>query len=74
MLACGVPLVAADVGALSLLFESLPEVLYDPESHESLADKLQHLLVERITLDVEIPTWDDQARRLDDFLRNSLTA
>lgn len=74
VLACGVPLVAADVGALSLLFESLPEVLYDPESQESLAGKLQHQLVERITLDVEIPTWDDQARRLDDFLRNSLTA
>jgi len=74
VLACGVPVVAADVGAMSLLFASLPEVLYDPESEESLADKLQHQLVARKTLDMEIPTWDDQARRLDDFLRNSLAA
>lgn len=74
VLSCRTPVVAADVGALSLLFEDLPQVLYNPDSPDSLADKLEYQLKEMAVLEVEIPDWDDQARRLSDFLRNEVLA
>jgi glycosyltransferase involved in cell wall biosynthesis len=74
VLACRVPVVAADVGALSLLFETLPGALYNADSTESLADKLQYQIAEGAILEVDIPTWGDQARRLNTFLREDTLA
>ena len=68
VLACRTPVVAADVGALALLFEALPQVLYDADSVDSLVDRLRAQLAEEAVLTVDIPTWDDQSRRLGEFL------
>ncbi len=68
VLACGRPAVAADVGALALLFEMKPEVLYDPDAPESLASAVERQLRSPSVLDVEIPTWSDQAETLAAFL------
>ena len=61
-------MVAADVGALALLFEALPQVLYDADSVDSLVDRLRAQIVEEAVLTVDIPSWDDQSRRLGEFL------
>ena len=69
VLACKVPVAAADVGALSILFESLPTALYDPDSSASLVDTLNRQLDDPVVLQVEIPTWRQQAVKLGDFIR-----
>ncbi len=69
VLACKVPVAAADVGALSILFESLPTALYDPDSSASLVDTLNRQLDDPAVLQVEIPTWRQQAVKLGDFIR-----
>ena len=69
VLACAVPVAAADVGALSLLFEDLTDALYDPDSPASLADTVIRQLDARALLSVDIPTWDDQADKLGDFIQ-----
>ena len=69
VLACKVPVAAADVGALSILFQPLPKVLYDPDSSASLADTLDRQLDDAEVLQVDIPTWRQQAVKLGDFIR-----
>ena len=69
VLACGVPVAAADVGALSLLFEDLTDALYDPDSPASLTDTVIQQLDARVLLNVDIPTWDEQADKLSDFIQ-----
>lgn len=68
VLACRVAAVAADVGALGMLFEGLPEVRYDPDSAEDLAEKVVWQLGNQRVLDVKIPTWGDQAGTLLGFV------
>lgn len=68
VLSCQVPVAAADVGALALLFEQLPSALYDPDSSSSLASTVVHQLQARQVNEVEIPTWADQARELAAFI------
>jgi len=69
VLACNVPVAAADVGALSLMFTELKEVLYAPESPGSLAATVVHQLQAQRTSQVNIPTWEDQAQALGKFIR-----
>ncbi|MEM9256466.1 MAG: glycosyltransferase [Pseudomonadota bacterium] len=68
VLACRVPAVAADVGALAELFSSLPDARYDADSPASLAKALNHQLRGRGVLDVRVPTWKEQAKRLADYV------
>lgn len=68
VLACGAALVAADVGALSLLFAGAPEVLYQADSPDSLAARVGEQLARPTRHAFRIPTWDDQARELARFV------
>ena len=69
VLACKVPVAAADVGALSILFQSLPKALYNPDSSASLAETVNRQLDEPAVLQVEIPNWRQQAVILGGFIR-----
>lgn len=68
VIACGRPAVAAEVGALALLFESLPTARYNPDSPGSLAEAIARQLGDPAVLDVDIPTWSGQAEKLAAFL------
>lgn len=74
VLACRVPVAAADVGALGMLFGGLKEALYDPDSSSGLADTVLYQLEKKRLLDVRIPTWSDQAEKLDVFMQQQLAA
>ena len=69
VLACRTPAVAAEVGSLALLFESLPDVRYDPDSSSALAVAALRQLDKPRLLEVDIPTWEDQAKKLAEFIR-----
>jgi glycosyltransferase involved in cell wall biosynthesis len=64
VLACRVPVAAANVGALAQLFSDQPDALYDPDLPVSLAQTVIRQLADRAILNVDIPTWDDQAEKI----------
>jgi glycosyltransferase involved in cell wall biosynthesis len=68
VLACEVPVVAANVGALSSIFEDLKDVLYDTDSAESLAATIVYQLHAQRIHRVVIPTWKNQAEALAEFI------
>jgi glycosyltransferase involved in cell wall biosynthesis len=69
MLACGLLVVAADIGAMSELFINHPESLYEPENQQSLAQAIRKQLVEETTMcSVEIMTWADLAKNMEGIL------
>jgi len=59
MLACGLPLVAADVGAMRGLLPGYERYLFAPGSAASLADAIVAQLETRYLPAAAIPTWQD---------------
>jgi glycosyltransferase involved in cell wall biosynthesis len=68
-MACGIPLVAADVGALKEMLQDRPERLFAADDPSSLARALNMQLERPSFIDEAVPSWTDMAGRLDKFLR-----
>jgi glycosyltransferase involved in cell wall biosynthesis len=64
ILACQIPMVAADVGELSLILHDKPHLLYNDGNLDSILGAILRQLERRELLDFVVPTWDDQARLL----------
>ena len=71
-LACQVPVIAANVGEMSLLLKDRSHLLYDDGDVESLVSAIGQQLAERELLDIEIPTWRDQAALLQQLMESVL--
>ena len=71
MLACGTTVIAAKVGALQELFEKYEEVLYEPGNIDDLTTKILNQLRFRSTTLLPVPSWHDQAKKLESFLLKS---
>ena len=65
MLACGVNVVAADVGVMSEMFAHAPGNLFAPGDAASLAAAVRHGLTAPPVNVGAIPTWDELAARLE---------
>lgn len=72
MLACGLPIVAANVGSLSRLLRDLPEILYDPNDIWSLEKAIRCQLKYMRMPDFVIPEWNNLAVELEMFLFQTL--
>jgi len=72
--ACGVPVVAAGVGALRELLEECPEHLYEPDNVEHLVAALRRQIDSPVVLPLAVPTWTTLGIRLGDFFRTCLNA
>lgn len=70
ILACGVPIIAADVGEISLLLEDFPHLLYQDGDVESFVAAAKRQLTHRERPDLEIPTWRDQALLLEELMES----
>jgi len=70
MAACGLPLVAADVGEMSTLLESFPGFLYRPDSSTDLKRAILQQIVNRQRLTMDVPTWKLQAEKFDRVIRD----
>jgi len=68
MLACELPVVAADVGAIRDLLPGAERFLYAPEDVSSLANVISAQVEMRYRLTVSIPTWKDCALRFGNML------
>lgn len=69
MLACKLPVVAADVGAMGGLFSEVPECLYRPDDSAHLAEQIAGQLRRRRIPAVSIDDWSGIVGQLDDQLR-----
>jgi len=70
MMACGLPLVAADVGAMSGLLDDCPGCLYAPDNSTDLCRAIRYQLDAARTPTKVVPDWDDIAGILEGFLLN----
>ena len=71
MVACKLPLVASAVGEMSLLLDDYPELLFQPDSREQLKHAIRYQMQHAIRLPVSVPTWEDQAVRLDQIIKEN---
>jgi teichuronic acid biosynthesis glycosyltransferase TuaC len=64
ILACKTPIVAANLGALKQTFKDYPQCLYEPDNQSDLQAKIENLLQNPVSINIPIPTWQDQAKKL----------
>lgn len=69
MLACDLPVVVGDVGAMHHLFAHAPEFLYQAGNAGDLADKLEAQLRNPRKADVPIRDWDEMIAAIEPDLR-----
>jgi teichuronic acid biosynthesis glycosyltransferase TuaC len=67
MVACGIPVVAANVGALARMLGGYPLSTYRPGEPSTLADSILKQLANPTIPPIEIVTWREQAEQLSDF-------
>lgn len=73
MLACGLPVVAADVGAMSRLFADQPQCLYAVDDAPALASKIRDQLARPVNPDIDIKDWAGVVRDLESSLTELVT-
>ena len=64
MLACKIPVIAANVGVMKRLFRKYPENLYNPDDVQSLIGAFNHQISRPVIPDLKVPVWADQGARL----------
>lgn len=69
MLACDLPVVAADVGAMSALFAQTPDCLFKAGDSQSLADAVSAQLATPVVAVQEIDDWPALVGKLEPALR-----
>lgn len=65
MMACGIPLVAANIGAMADVLQEFPEQLFEPENAESLIKAVNFQLESPRVLALDVPSWRSQAAKLE---------
>ncbi|MEE8266646.1 MAG: glycosyltransferase [Acidiferrobacterales bacterium] len=70
IIACRVPMVAADVGAMKELMHPHAQYLFKPDDPSDLARAVRAQLDARFVPDGNVPTWDDVAGELERFLHS----
>jgi glycosyltransferase involved in cell wall biosynthesis len=68
MLACGLPIVAADVGAMGGLLAGVKGSLFRPDDAADLAERIVDRLQDPVTANVRIDDWSKIVGELDDAL------
>lgn len=70
MVACGLPVVASDVGEMSILLANYQELLFKPDNVEDMKRAIRYQLQNRRTLPTEVPTWAMQAEKFDRIIQD----
>ena len=68
IMACRAPLIAAAVGSMNELLATHPQCLFEPDDPHSLAAAARQVLQDKSLVDIPVPSWEDSARLLEDFL------
>jgi glycosyltransferase involved in cell wall biosynthesis len=68
IMACNIPIVAANVGSMGELFKNHSEWLFEPGDIESLVRALENRFHDRTTHYAPLPSWSDLAQILEKIL------
>ena len=68
MMACDIPIIAANVGSMKELLINKPECLYEPDNASSMIATLDRRLSKQTTDYGELPTWMDLAKLLEKIM------
>lgn len=74
MIACGLPVVAADVGAMRALLVGYENCLYDPNRAGALTAAIEKQLIDPRVANINAPSWKTQGRDFHDLLEQALSA
>ena len=66
-------MVAADVGELGLMLKDKPHLLYEDGDVDSFVSVISQQLDRREVVDIEIPSWADQAELLQQLMLSALS-
>lgn len=66
------PILAADVGVMSAVLRDYPLCLYDVDNVDSLVSAIRAQLVHKVSVDIDVMTWEQQATKLNDFVEEIL--
>lgn len=73
MVACRIPVVVADVGAMGAVLTGYEECLYDPDQAESLTKALDRQLEIGRLADLAVPSWNDCGQEFHELLQHALS-
>lgn len=68
MIACQLPIVAANVGYMSRALKSVPGILYTPGDYKELAKAIEYQAQRKIIANLTVNTWQQQAELFNKFL------
>jgi glycosyltransferase involved in cell wall biosynthesis len=68
MIACGIPIVAANVGAMKELFKDYPECLFAPNDFHDLTRVIRNQFKKPIIPKIRVSTWPELTRKLESLL------
>jgi glycosyltransferase involved in cell wall biosynthesis len=68
IMACNIPMIAANVGSMKFLLHKHPEWLYEPHDSEDLAHTLERRLTDKSTAYEGILSWDEISVLMGDIL------
>lgn len=71
-LACGLPVVVANVGELSHLLRDQPDLFYEDSDASGLVQTINRQLATRERARSRVPTWDEQAVLLQQLMQTTL--
>jgi len=66
------PILAANIGVMSGVLRDFPQCLYDPDNVHSLVSAIRSQLVHKVSADIEVMTWEQQATKLNNFIKGIL--
>lgn len=69
MVACDLPLVASNVGEMSRLLAETTSLLFKPDNLKDMERAIEYQLQHKLTLSVEVPTWEKQAIKFDRIIK-----
>jgi teichuronic acid biosynthesis glycosyltransferase TuaC len=72
IMACGVPLVAANAGSMRDILRSHPECVFEPDDPWSLARAVHFQLAKPIKIESSVPDWSEMAGQLATFFQQLL--
>ena len=73
MIACRLPMVAADIGVMRGLLAGYENCLYQPENADCLADAIEKQLDTPAGVDISAPTWEERGRDFHELLMEAST-
>jgi teichuronic acid biosynthesis glycosyltransferase TuaC len=71
ILATGIPMVSANVGAMAAMLQKYPECLFDPLDTTDLSKKITVQLTTPTRLEISVNTWAKQAEKLEKLMKGT---